>query len=517
MELTTAQKNALLLIEQKQFLLLHGVTGSGKTEVYLQAAAKTISRGEKVIVLVPEISLTPQTVERFSARFKTAVLHSRLTPKEKRESWQKIVNNEVDVAIGPRSAVFAPFSRIGLIIIDEEHDPSYKQDNNPRYHAVEVASKRAELTGAKLILGSATPSLETFYKFTSKPESNCGYIKLPQRVLNRPLPQVTLIDLRQELAAGNFSLLSRKLREEIAARLSRREKTMLFLNRRGFSTFVSCRSCGYVLECSRCKVALTYHQDNSARCHYCDKKVEVPSNCPHCGSKYFKYFGAGTQKVEAELKKYFGQAKVLRMDKDTVQKRNAHQDILNEFHLGDADILIGTQMIAKGHDFPEVTLVGIISADTTLHLPDFRATERTFQLLAQVAGRTGRGEKGGTVIIQTYSPENFAIQAAVNHDYHAFCQQELTYRQEVGYPPFSSLTLVEVASPEEAKAKEKIKEFAERFKPTNVFGPMPSPIPKLRGFYRWQILLKDQNIDYKDFAQSEDVKIEIDVDPVNMY
>lgn len=517
MELTVAQKNALLLIEQKQFVLLHGVTGSGKTEVYLQAAAKVIARGEKVIVLVPEISLTPQTVERFSARFKTAVLHSRLTPKEKRESWQKIVNNEVDIAIGPRSAVFAPFERLGLIIIDEEHDPSYKQDNNPRYHAVEVASKRAELTGAKIILGSATPALETFYKFTSDKNDKFSYIEMPERVLNRPLPLVTLIDLRQELAAGNFSLLSRKMREAIGDRLSRREKIMLFLNRRGFSTFVSCRSCGYVLECSRCKVALTYHQDNSARCHYCNKKVEVPSSCPQCGSKYFKYFGAGTQKVEAELKKYFGQAKVLRMDKDTVQKRNAHQEILNEFNLGDADILIGTQMIAKGHDFPEVTLVGIISADTTLHLPDFRATERTFQLLAQVAGRTGRGEKGGAVIIQTYSPENFAIQAAVGHNYHSFCQQELAYRREVGYPPFSKLTLIEVASPEEPKAVNKIKEIAGHFSPANIFGPMPSPIPKLRGFYRWQILLKDQDVNYEDFAQSDDVKIEIDVDPVNMY
>lgn len=517
MKLTAEQIQALALVQEKQFVLLHGVTGSGKTEVYLQAAAQAIKAGKQVIILVPEISLTPQTVKRFSERFPITVLHSRLTPKEKKKSWQLIINGEVDIVVGARSAIFAPFKNLGLIVIDEEHDSSYKQDNNPRYHTVDVALQRAALTGAKLILGSATPSLETFYSFNNPSDQRYAYFNLPVRVLDRPLPEVKIVDMREELAKENYSILSRELRLEIAERLAKKEKIILFLNRRGFSTFVSCRSCGFVLECDRCKVALTYHQDNSAHCHYCDKKIETPKFCPKCGSKYFKFFGAGTQKVEAELKKYFAQAKVLRMDKDTVQKRGAHEDILQEFSEGTGDILLGTQMIAKGHDFPEVTLVGIISADLSLHIPDFRATERTFQLLAQVAGRTGRGEKGGSVIVQTYSPENYAIQAAAKHNYQEFYAQEIEYRRQAGYPPFSKLTLIEVSAPDEKKVIREIKTIAQHYPPEKILGPVPCPINKIRGFYRWQVLLKDLDVNYEDFKLENDVKMEIDVDPVNMY
>lgn len=517
MQLTTDQEKALQLIAEKQFTLLHGVTGSGKTEVYLQTAEKTIKEGKQVIVLVPEISLTPQAINRFAARFNIAVIHSRLTPKEKKIAWQKIINNEVNVVVGARSAVFAPFKNLGLIIIDEEHDSSFKQDNNPRYHTVEVALKRGEQTNAKVILGSATPLLETFVLFTENPPPNYGYARLPQRVMHRKMPTVKIVDMRQELEAGNFSVFSRELREAIAEKLQKKEKIILFLNRRGFSTFVSCRQCGYVLECDRCNVSLTYHQDGSARCHYCNSNRAVPKTCPQCSSKYFKFFGTGTQKVETELHKFFGQAKVLRMDADTVKKRTAHSDILEEFGTGNADILLGTQMIAKGHDFFDVTLVGIISADSSLHLPDFRAGERTFQLLAQVAGRTGRGEKGGEVVIQTYSPENYAIKAASQHDYQSFFEQEIAFRKSANYPPYSKLILVTVSSPDQEKTKKRILEIAGKYQPENILGPTPSPLNKLRGFYRWQLLLRNQEINYTDFDEENDVKIEIDVDPVNMY
>ncbi len=515
MQLTEHQQSALKIIEEQQFTLLHGVTGSGKTEVYLQTAEKTVKAGKQVIVLVPEISLTPQTISRFAERFSIAVIHSRLTPKEKKEAWQKIVNNEVNVVVGARSAIFAPFKNLGLIIIDEEHDSSFKQDNNPRYHTIDIALKRGEQTGAKVILGSATPLLETFVLFKEQP--NYGYALLPTRVMGRPLPEVKIIDMRQELSEGNFSVFSRELREAIAEKLQKKEKIILFLNRRGFSTFVSCRECGYVLECDRCNVSLTYHQDGSARCHYCNKNIRVPETCPKCGSKYFKFFGTGTQKVETELNKFFGQARVLRMDADTVKKRTAHSDILEEFTNGNADILLGTQMIAKGHDFFDVTLVGIISADSSLHLPDFRAGERTFQMLAQVAGRTGRGPKGGEVIIQTYNPENYAIKAAAEHDYQTFFEQESAFRKAAHYPPYSKLILLTVSSPDEKKARQRILEIAEKYPPANVLGPTPCPLQKLRGFYRWQMLLRDQEINYSDFNEENDVKIEIDVDPVNMY
>ena len=517
MQLTAAQIQALDLLQQKQFVLVHGVTGSGKTEIYLQAAARAIAQGQQVIVLVPEIALTPQTIARFSERFKLAVLHSALTPKERRENWQKIINGEVDLAVGARSALFAPFKNLGLIVIDEEQDSSYKQDNNPRYQTGQTAFRRAELCGAKLLLGTATPALETFYLFQNPPDGRYGYIYLAERVNNRPLPPVEIIDLRAELQNGNFSVLSKKLQSELRQCLDRNGKALLFLNRRGFASFINCRACGATLECPRCSIALTYHADSGqARCHYCGHTLTVPDKCPVCSSGYFKFFGTGTQRVESELKKFFGDAQIFRMDSDTTTKRGAHEKILQEFLAADKAILLGTQMIAKGHDFPEVTLAGIISADTLLNLPDFRSAERTFQLLAQTAGRTGRGDTPGKVLVQTYHPEHYAVQAAAEHNYQRFYEQELAQRKELNYPPFSKLTLIVFSAKQESLAKNMAAQYAQKYA-GQVSGPAPALIAKLRGFYRWQILLKDVDVNYADFPQDSEVKIDIDIDPLNMY
>lgn len=514
--LTPEQVQALQIIRENKYILLHGITGSGKTEVYLHAAQEAISKQQQVIVLVPEISLTPQTISRFTERFpRTIAIHSHLTPKERREAWDKILQGQTDLVIGARSAVFAPLHNLGLIIIDEEHDPSYKQDNNPRYHTVSVALKRAELSTAKVVLGTATPSLETYHAFQNTP----GYViaVLPKRVTTNTLPTVTLVDMREEIKEKNYSVLSRALREQIQKRLERKEKVMLFLNRRGFATFINCRACGHVLTCTRCQVSLTYHQDESARCHYCNAKIAVPKTCPKCNSPYLKFFGNGTQRVEAEIQKYFGYAPLFRMDKDTTQKRGSHHSILQDFQAAETGILIGTQMIAKGHDFPDVTLVGILAADATLHIPDFRAAERTFQLLTQVAGRAGRGHVPGEVVIQTYSPEHPAILAAAAQDYTKFYAEEMLHRKMTGYPPFTKLTAITVSSPSEALVEKRIKEIAGRFPLDKRLGPAPCPINKLRGFYRWQFLLKDTVLDYNAFTQDSDVKVDIDVDPVNLY
>ncbi|GBR75851.1 hypothetical protein NO2_0483 [Candidatus Termititenax persephonae] len=517
MQLTSDQQRALSLIQQKQFTLIHGVTGSGKTEIYLQIAKQVVAAGRQVIVLVPEISLTPQTLGRFAERFEIAVLHSALTPRQRRDNWRKIVAGEVQLVVGARSALFAPFKNLGLIILDEEQDSSYKQDNNPRYHAVRTACQRAELCGAKVVLGTATPALETFYLFQNPPDARYGYIYLTRRVQNRPLPPVEIVDMRAELRDGNFSVLSRRLRQELRVCLEARGKAMLFINRRGFASFISCRACGQALMCPRCSVSLTCHADGSARCHYCGYAQKIPNQgCPHCGSPYLKQFGAGTQKVEAELRKYFGDAQVFRLDGDTARERGAPEKILREFLAADRAVLLGTQMIAKGHDFPDVTLAGIIAADALLHLPDFRAPERTFQLLAQAAGRTGRGDKPGQVIVQTYQPEHYAITAAAKHDAPLFYTQELRQRQALGYPPFSRLTSVVFSATDEAKARARAEAYAQRYAP-QVLGPVPCLIRKLKGYYRWQILLKDMPIDYADFPAETDVKIEIDVDPLNMY
>ncbi|MDA8212830.1 MAG: primosomal protein N' [Clostridia bacterium] len=481
-----------------EVFLVHGVTGSGKTEIYLQAIAKTLALGLQAIVLVPEISLTPQMVVRFKSRFgsKVAVLHSRLSLGERYDEWRRIKENQVEVVVGARSAVFAPFTRLGLVVIDEEHEGSYKQDEKPRYHARSVALKRAELEGAVVLLGSATPAVETFYQAEN---GNYRLITLRERVDNRPLPEVKIVDMRQELQEGNRSIFSELLARKIRDRLDKKEQTILFLNRRGFSTFVVCRECGCVLKCPHCDIALTYHAPRqNLRCHYCDYQEANPEVCPKCGSKYIRYFGAGTQRVEEELKKIFPQAGVLRMDVDTTTRKGAHEAILTAFQQGEVDVLVGTQMIAKGLDFPNVTLVGVISADTSLNIPDFRSGERTFQLLTQVAGRAGRGNKPGEVVVQTYSPEHYSIVSAQKHDYCGFFREEIELRETLDYPPFCSLVRLVFTARDEQKLireahglagvfKSLLADFAEGYQ---LLGPAPAPLSRIRNRFRWHLALK---------------------------
>ncbi|MBI4187164.1 MAG: primosomal protein N' [Chloroflexi bacterium] len=483
--------------------LLHGVTGSGKTEVYLQALAEAARLGKRGIVLVPEISLTPQTIERFASRFpgRVAVFHSRLSLGEQFDEWQRIRSGDFDVVIGSRSAIFAPQPDLGLIIIDEEHEWTYKQqDTSPRYHARDVALKLAELSGAVVVLGSATPDVETFYR--AKRGDYC-LLQLPERVVpgeGSPLPRVEVVDLRQELKAGNRSIFSRSLSRAVAQALAGGEQVILFLNRRGAATFVQCRSCGFVLRCRRCDVALAHHfAEDTMVCHQCNYRTPVPQFCPQCSSGRLKFLGMGTQKLEQEASDAFPSARLLRWDSDTATGRHAHEEILTRLREHRADILIGTQMIAKGLDLPLVTLVGVVSADTGLNLPDFRAGERTFQLLSQVAGRAGRGPLGGRVIIQTYSPEHYAVEAAARHDYSLFYERELAYRRQLGNPPFTRLVSLVYSNTNEGRCQRE----ADRMKRLlveeaesrgiagfSVIGPAPAFIRRLRGRFRWQLILR---------------------------
>jgi primosomal protein N' (replication factor Y) len=423
--------------------LLHGVTGSGKTEVYLQALAEVVRRGQTGIVLVPEISLTPQTIERFAARFpnRVAVLHSHLSLGERFDEWRRIRNGDFDVVIGARSALFAPQPNLGLIIVDEEHEWTYKQqDKAPRYHARDVAIRLAGLTGASVVLGSATPGIETYFRAT---RGDYHLLTLPERVTpteNAPLPAVRIVDIRGELKSGVDDLFSQDLSEAVSNAIAGGEQVILFLNRRGASTFVQCRKCGLVMRCRRCDVSLTYHSvSDTLVCHLCNYRMRAPTLCPRCHNPRIKFLGAGTQKLEEQTTRTFAQARVLRWDSDSTTGRGAHDKILAAFQTHEADILIGTQMVAKGLDIPLVTVVGVINADTGLNLPDFRAAERAFQLLSQVAGRAGRGPRGGEVFFQTYNPEHFAIQAAARHDYRLFYDKEIVYRRQLSYPPFSQL------------------------------------------------------------------------------
>jgi len=485
--------------EEANTYLIHGITGSGKTEVYLQLIQNVLDMGRQAIVLVPEISLTPQILERFSARFgeKIAVTHSKMSLGERKEQWNRARTGEASIMIGPRSAVFAPFEKLGMIIIDEEHENSYKSESNPKYHAREVAQKRCELNRAKLVLGSATPSVETYYNAVS------GQIKLftmKNRAKSSNLPQVNIVDMRQELAQGNKSMFSNILYNEINTNLKNKEQTILFLNRRGHSTFVSCRKCGYVAKCSSCNVPYTYHQDkNKLVCHYCGKEISVPELCPVCGSKYIRYFGIGTQKVEEEVKKLFPQARVLRMDMDTTSGKNNHEKILEQFAKGEADILIGTQMIAKGHDFPKVTLVGVIAADTSLNMNDFRGGEITFQLLTQVAGRAGRAELAGRVYIQTYNPESYAVVCAKAQDYEEFYNQEILLRKILKYPPYSEISIFLFVGDNESEVINSSNMFMNILKFYNrkgnfeLLGPVPANISKIKNQYRWKIIIKSTN------------------------
>ncbi len=516
MPLTAAQKSAFTAIKSSlpqpkgsppSVFLLHGITGSGKTEVYLQALAETVKLGKRGIVLVPEIALTPQTIERFASRFpgKVAVMHSKLSLGEQFDEWQRIKNGEFDVVIGSRSAIFTPQPELGLIVIDEEHEWTYKQsDQSPRYHARHVAIKLAELTGAVVVLGSATPDIETFYHTQT---GEYRLLNLPERVVPSPgaaLPRVEVVDMREELKADNRSIFSRSLDQAITRAIAGREQVILFLNRRGASTFVQCRSCGFVLRCRRCDVALNYHAaENTLTCHQCNYQTSVPQACPRCASRQIKFLGLGTQKLEKEAGYTFPQAKQLRWDSDITRQKDSHEKILNRFRNREADMLIGTQMVAKGLDIPSVTLVGVVSADTSLNLPDFRAGERTFQLLSQVAGRAGRGASGGKVIVQTYSPEHYAIQAAARHDYPDFYQTEINYRRELQNPPFTQLALLiynhtnDIACRKEAERVKRLlatERDARGIAGLTIIGPAPAFIQRQRSRYRWQLILRGSSL-----------------------
>jgi primosomal protein N' (replication factor Y) len=479
--------------------LLQGVTGSGKTEVYLQAIAKCVEQNKQAIMLVPEIALTPQMVEQFKKRFgdDVAVLHSRLSAGEKFDEWRRIRSGEVNIAVGARSAIFAPFRKIGLMIIDEEHETSYKQDDHPKYLAREVAMYRGRQHGATVVLGSATPALETRWW------AHQGMIRrilMPERVRGQNLPRVRVVDMRNELHEGNRSMFSIPLKEGIQKRLQRGEQIILFLNRRGFATFVLCRSCGFVARCRDCEIPLTYHKARGfeqLRCHYCGYAERMPDVCPDCGSDHVRHFGTGTQRVEEELGKVFPEARVIRMDVDTTAGKGAHAELLQRFRQGEAEILLGTQMIAKGLDFPDVTLVGVISAETSLYLPDFRAAERTFQLLTQVAGRAGRHEKPGEVIVQSYNPDHYAIQFAKKQEYEAFFVHETRVRHALCNPPFRELTVLtavheseEVALRLTRKLEELLRAKLQGRDEVIILGTSPAPFARLHGKYRFHVVIK---------------------------
>lgn len=542
---------------QHQTILIHGVTGSGKTEVYIRAIQEVASFGRQAIVLVPEISLTPQTVERFRARFdRVAVLHSHLSDAQRHGEWQRIADGQVQVVVGARSAVFAPTRHLGLIVLDEEHETTFKQETAPRYHAREVAKARAEDEGVPLVLGSATPSLESWYRAQT---GQYRLVTMPRRVFGRPLPNVATIDMRlDEHARSSRGAISRVLHRAVVDALGEGGQVILLLNRRGYSTHIQCPACGHVVRCPNCEIALTHHRsEQKALCHYCDFHAPLPSFCPKCRFGGIRFSGHGTQRLEAEVQARFPGFAALRMDTDSMQRRGAHEEALAAFRSGKVRILLGTQMIAKGLDFPNVTLVGVINADTVLHFPDFRAAERTFQLITQVAGRTGRGEKGGRVLVQTFNPDHPAIAAAVRHDYAAFAQSELPCRQMFSYPPFASMVRLVIRGPGESVVREFAEDFAQRVSASlapnggeglpaqtasdaarpvasetgrvagfhRVLGPAPAPFPKLRGLYRYQIQIQGPNGEAlreavrratADLHAPEHVQWIADVDPLDM-
>ena len=540
-------------------ILLHGVTGSGKTEVYLQAIAPILDQGKSALVLVPEIGLTPQLTDRFRARFgkQVCVYHSKLSAGEKYDTWRQTLLGEPQIVIGTRSAVFAPLPHLGLIILDEEHDSSFKQNRpTPTYHARTVANWRSQLNNCPLILGSATPSLETFWEtFANKHQASTKtadnapienvrnqhnhYLSLPQRISSRSLPLVQIVDMRVELSRGNKSIFSLALQKAIIEMQEQQQQAILFIPRRGHSTFVSCRSCGFVMECPHCDVSLSFHHahENAAkllRCHYCNFCSTQPKVCPECSSPYLKFFGSGTQKVTQEIQRLFPDLKAIRFDSDTTSRKNAHRDLIARFTAKEADVLIGTQMLTKGLDIEGITLVGVVSADGLLHRSDYRAAERAFQTLTQVAGRAGRGAEAGQVIIQTYSPEHQVIQAVQNHDYFSFSNNELEQREDLNYPPYGSLVLIRLSSTKEAD----VQKSAEAIATTcinllddswSILGPAPASIFRVALRYRWQILLKNtsesnnnsQNLDLSKLKTLNDyclssVSMTIDVDPINI-
>ncbi|MGK7917700.1 MAG: primosomal protein N' [Prochloraceae cyanobacterium] len=554
-ELNSSQARALEVItnsEEFAQILLHGVTGSGKTEVYLQAIAPILERGKSALVLVPEIGLTPQLTDRFRARFgnKICVYHSALSDGERYDTWRATIQEEPKVVIGTRSAIFAPLPNLGLIVLDEEHDSSFKQNQPvPTYHARTVAKWRAELENCPLVLGSATPSLERWVecgsvgsvgsvgersKTANSNQQSTYYLSLPERIESRPLPPVEIVDMRQELQRGNRSIFSSSLQQAIQQMHSRGQQGILFISRRGHSTFVSCRSCGYVIECPHCDVSLSYHYTHEGatellRCHYCNYTSLQPRHCPECSSPYLKFFGSGTQRVTQELSRQFPELRCIRYDSDTTRTKGAHRTLLKRFANGEADLLVGTQMLTKGLDLAQVTLVGVIAADGLLHRSDYRASERAFQLLTQVVGRTGRGDEPGRAIVQTYAPEHPVIQAVQRHDYRSFVATELEQREALNYPPYGSLILIKLSGLDEVEVQSTAEILADACADVvgsdgAILGPAPANIMRVARRYRWQILLKFPTPERKklpDFNQlrglcPRSVSFTIDVDPLSI-
>ncbi|WP_042223816.1 primosomal protein N' [Oceanobacillus manasiensis] len=534
--LTDEQEQAIAPMKEKitnnehEVFLLHGVTGSGKTEIYLQAIQEVIHKGQESIVLVPEIALTPQMVNRFKGRFgsKVAVMHSALSAGEKYDEWRRIHQKEVQVVVGARSAIFAPFENIGIIIIDEEHEGTYKQEDQPRYHARDVAIQRGKSHQCPVVLGSATPTLESF----ARAQKGVYQLStLSKRTNEKDMPKVDIVDMREELHAGNRTMFSRTLMEKMERCIERGEQIVLLLNRRGYSTFVMCRDCGHVKECPHCDIALTYHKNtNHLKCHYCAYEEQMPTTCPECESDLIRYFGTGTQRVEEALTKQLPEAGIIRMDVDTTRRKGSHEALLRKFADKEASILLGTQMIAKGLDFENVTLVGVLTADSMLHLPDFRSSEKTFQLLTQVSGRAGRHELTGEVIVQTYTPDHYSIELASQYDFEGFYKKEMATRKTFQYPPFFFLTLITVSHTNKVSAAQSTSHIVQHLlrnvmHNTVVLGPSPSPIPRIKDRYRYQCMIKYKNepqlrdvisdiMDhFKDETQKGDLLITVDMQP----
>ena len=528
--LTPEQQNALNIMKekigqgQKKFLLF-GVTGSGKTQIYIETALKVRADGRQVLILVPEIVLTGQLVMSFKQYFAddVAVIHSKLSVNERNDTFWRIRTGQAGIVIGARSALFAPFDNLGLIVMDEEHDASYKQDESPRYHAHDVAEKMAQIYDAIFLLGSATPSLESFYKAQN---GEYTLLTMRDRIDNIPMPYIEGVDMREELKSGNRKILSRKLQELIEATLAKKQQLIIMLNRRGFSTFVMCRSCGHVIKCPQCNLPLVYHRRGVLQCHHCDITEPVPDVCPNCQSRYIKFFGSGTEKLEEELAQVFPQARIIRLDRDTTGRKFAHQDILKQFKAGLYDILLGTQMVAKGHDIPSVTGVGIISADSSLNLPDFRASERTFALITQTAGRAGRGHEQGHVVLQTYNLEHYAVQCGMKQDYLSFYQEEMQMRKMLYYPPFCHLIKLTFQNEIEEKAlkaasdlKTQVEQYFNNMN-VKIMGPAPALVAKFKDIYRFNLLIKTDDLEIvnKFLRQKKidtDKNITIDINPIN--